>query len=70
MEGSDQSGVPPSRHKLLSSATVHVAPPPPPPLPLTPPRSPTPASGLHSVISNQQMGRGFFVFFHSVQTLT
>lgn len=60
MEGSDQSGVPPSRHKLLSCASVHVASP-----PLTPPpRSPTPSSGLHSVISNQQMGRGlFFSFF-------
>lgn len=58
MEGSDQSAVPPSRHKLLSSTTVHVASPPAPtphPTPLT-----KPFISTASVISNQQMGRGFF----------
>lgn len=53
------------------SAAVHVASPPPPPLPPTQPdptrpnpltaaRPPNPSSGLHSVISEQQMGRGLF----------
>lgn len=52
----DHIRVPPSAHKLLSWHAARVASPP----SRTPRRTPftTPSSGLHSVISSQQMGRG------------